>query len=116
MRRGHDVQICTAIESDAPELHEEVQQELKQELQKIEKQLDRKRAASAASSSKAAKQQKLEPGLGKMEVATVHEAVAAFFYAEGIPFVKVACRCCAVTSSLQLLLLPCRVGAGISNR
>ena len=88
-QKGRDVRICKEIASQEPDLlaelqHEQQQQQEQQQLQQI-----RKRAASVASSSNPAKQQKLDGMLSRGCKANVELATAAFFYSEGIPFVKV---------------------------
>lgn len=89
--RGRGVMICTAIESKAPALLAKLQHEQAEEQRRKQLQSDRRRAAASASSScsQPAKQQKLSDGFAKMNQSLVDAKVAAFFYAEGIPFGKV---------------------------
>ena len=92
--KGRGITTCAEIAQKDPELAAELEHEEKQE--QAQKELERKRAASSASNSsvsKPLKQQKLESGFAKQSKAEVDAAVAAFFYAEGIPFVKVGRRC-----------------------
>lgn len=81
------VRICPAVASKAPELDAELQQEVQQE--KLDQAAKKRAAPSSSSSSKLSKQQKLAAGFARMDQSQVHKQVAAFFYAEGIPFWKV---------------------------
>ena len=88
-QKGRDVRICTEIASQEPDLLAELQHEQQQKQEQQQLQQTKKRAASAASSSNPAKQQKLDGILSRGCKANVELAIAAFFYSEGIPFVKV---------------------------
>ena len=89
-QKGRDVRICTMIASLEPDLLAELQQEQQQKQEQQQLQPIKKRAASAASSSSnPAKQQKLDGMLSRGCKANAELAMAAFFFSEGIPFVKV---------------------------
>ena len=93
--KGRSITICSEIATKDPELAAELEREEKQE--QTQRELERKRAATSASNSSAASkplsQQKLDSGFAKQSKAEVDAAVAAFFYAEGIIFVKVGGTC-----------------------
>ena len=89
-QKGRDVRICKEIASQEPDLLAELQHEQQQQQQEQQQlQQTKKRAASVASSSNPAKQQKLDGMLSRGCKANVELAIAAFFYSEDIPFVKV---------------------------
>ena len=98
MRRikGKGVQTCSEIEEKAPELAAELELEVQQEQRQKEQEQKRAASNSSASNSKPSKQQKLESSFANQSKARVDAAVAAFFYAEGIPFAKVGRRCITV--------------------
>ena len=89
---GNGIRPCSEVEEKAPELVAELEREMQQEQRQKELQQKRAASSSSASASKPSKQQKLESGFARQSKALVDAEVAAFFYAEGIPFAKVGRR------------------------
>ena len=89
---GNGVRPCSEVEEKALELVAELEHEMHQEQRQKELQQKRAASSSSASASKPSKQQKLESGFARQSKALVDAEVAAFFYAEGIPFAKVGRR------------------------
>ena len=98
------VSICTEISAKDSALLAELQREEQQEKDEQQLQQARKRARSAVSSSNPTKQQRLDGHLVRLDKQKMDASVATFFYAEGIPFVKVGCaaQCSEAAFNAQL--------------